>query len=491
MNLYNPTSGFIQPKRKGAWNEGFDPREVNFNFTEANAWQYLFAAQHDIQGQAALAGGDSSYLAKIDAMFDAPVQTTGRVQPDITGLRGQYAHGNEPSHHVSYLASYAGAPAQTAERVRDICKNLYDDSPAGLCGNEDCGQMSAWYVWSALGMYPVEPGSGELVLGSPLFERAVVRPEHGAPTILDAPKATTQPYIDQASWTGLNGHGDEETFRSFLTTQQLRRGGTLNLTMSNQPGERFGVKPEDRPTSRWACPSFVAVPGIEASRTFQSEGTAFKLEHIQPEAQLSYSVDEGATWHVYEEPVTVQETTRILARATLGDLTSCTVEHTILKVNHGWRMTLEHAPDNQYLAGGDQALIDGLKGGDDFRTGEWQGFWGAPMVARIDLGRVCDVASVEVHALQDIKPWIWAPRHIQFSASKDGRDFGIEGRIDVSVEEDDTDVQVLTYRWDNPIRTRYLEIAAAPHAPIPEWHLGRGNDRWMFLDEIQVDIEAP
>ena len=105
---------------------------MNFNFTEANAWQYLFAAQHDIQGQAALAGGDSAFLAKIDAMFNAPVQTTGRIQPDITGLRGQYAHGNEPSHHVSYLASYAGAPFQTAERVRDICTNLYDDSPAGL-----------------------------------------------------------------------------------------------------------------------------------------------------------------------------------------------------------------------------------------------------------------------------------------------------------------------------------------------------------------------
>jgi hypothetical protein len=113
------------------------------------------------------------------------------------------------------------------------------------------------------------------------------------------------------------------------------------------------------------------------------------------------------------------------------------------------------------------------------------------MVARIDLGRVCDVQSVEVHALQDIKPWIWAPRHVEFSASQEGHEFEFEGRVDVTAAENDTDVQVVTYRLDKPIHTRYLEIAAAPHSSIPEWHLGRGNDRWMFFDEIQVDIEAP
>jgi hypothetical protein len=101
------------------------------------------------------------------------------------------------------------------------------------------------------------------------------------------------------------------------------------------------------------------------------------------------------------------------------------------------------------------------------------------------------VQRVEIHALQDIKPWIWAPRYVEFSASKDGRDFNVEGRVDMNVAEDDTDVQVVTYRLDKRIRTRHLEIAAAPHAPIPVWHLGQGNDRWMFFDEIRVDIQTP
>ena len=217
----------------------------------------------------------------------------------------------------------------------------------------------------------------ELVLGSPLFDRAVVSPPKGLPPPC-RPQGNRPPYIDQATWTDLDGHVSEEAHRSFVTTQQLRSGGTLDLAMSGTPGNRFGIDPENRPTSRWASPDFVAVPGIEAPRTFQAQGVSFQLQHIQPDAVLSYSINDGATWDIYDGPVAVQETTHILARATLDDLTSNTVEHTMLKVDHGWHLTLEHAPDNQYLAGGDQALIDGLEGGHDFRTGEWQGFWESP-----------------------------------------------------------------------------------------------------------------
>ena len=146
-NLAHPETGFIQAKRQGAWVEGFDPREVNFNFTEANGWQYLFAPVHDVAGQRDILGGDEGYLARLTALFEAPIQTTGRVQPDITGLIGQYAHGNEPSHHVAYLATYSGDPGATAERVSALCRDMYANTPDGLCGNEDCGQMSAWFVW--------------------------------------------------------------------------------------------------------------------------------------------------------------------------------------------------------------------------------------------------------------------------------------------------------------------------------------------------------
>ena len=170
-NLTNPQTGFIQPKRQGAWVERFDPKEVNFHFTEANAWQYHFAPAHDIEGQIAILGGDAGYLDRLSSLFEETSETTGRVQPDITGLIGQYAHGNEPSHHVAYLATFAGAPHLTSQRVAKIRGEMYHNTPDGLCGNEDCGQMSAWYVWSALGLYPVTPGSGELVIGTPLLPR--------------------------------------------------------------------------------------------------------------------------------------------------------------------------------------------------------------------------------------------------------------------------------------------------------------------------------
>ena len=123
------------------------------------------APVHDVAGQRNILGGDEGHPARLTALFEVPIQTTGRVQPDITGLIGQYAHGNEPSHHVAYLATYSGDPGATAKRVSTLCRDMYANAPDGLCGNEDRGQMSAWFVWSALGMYPVEPGSGEVVVG--------------------------------------------------------------------------------------------------------------------------------------------------------------------------------------------------------------------------------------------------------------------------------------------------------------------------------------
>ena len=489
-NLAHPESGFLQAKRQGAWVEGFDPREVNFNFTEANGWQYLFAPAHDVAGQVAILGGDSAYLARLEALFSAPIETTGRIQPDITGLIGQYAHGNEPSHHVSYLSAYAGDPAAVADRVWQLCHEMYSNAPDGLCGNEDCGQMSAWFVWSALGMYPVEPGSGEVVLGTPYFRRSVVTPA-GSSTSTEIRARGWSPaakYITGLRWHAADGTSSPVLKRSFLPVRDLKDGGMLELLMSSRPDPSFGMQASDRPTSVWEAPGFVAVPGIEAPRTFQKDSTSFQLGHLEPEALLEWSRDDGKTWEGYSGEVWIHQTTDIQARAIAGLDTSVVVNHRILKVNHTWTLTLETPPDNQYTAGGTQALIDGLQGGTDFRTGEWQGYWGEPMVATLDLGKVERVAQISLGALQDIKPWIWTPKRVLFSASKDGRDFDVFHVVDSPVSVTDSTVQVAEFTCRVPVETRYLQIEAEAHGPIPEWHLGRGNDRWMFLDEIVLEF---
>lgn len=178
-NLFDPSSGFMRAKENARWFEPFDPRSVSFNYTEANAWQYSFFAPQDVAGLIELYGGRENFVRKLDQLFSEREELSGRNQLDISGMIGQYAQGNEPSHHVSYLFNYAGAPWRTQELVRRIVDSLYGAEPDGLCGNDDCGQMSAWYVFSAMGFYPVTPGLPYYSIGSPLFDRVTIRLEDG------------------------------------------------------------------------------------------------------------------------------------------------------------------------------------------------------------------------------------------------------------------------------------------------------------------------
>ena len=159
-NVFDPATGFMRARLNGRWYTPFDPREVNNNYTEANSWQYSLFVPQDIAGLTDALGGPEALEARLDAMFGAEEGNTGRTQADITGTIGQYAQGNEPSHHVAYLYDYAGRPDKRQARVDQILETLYSSAPDGLCGNDDCGQMSAWYVLSALGRYPVCPGNG-------------------------------------------------------------------------------------------------------------------------------------------------------------------------------------------------------------------------------------------------------------------------------------------------------------------------------------------
>jgi predicted alpha-1,2-mannosidase len=156
-NLFNTQTGFIQPRRNGGWYAPFNPKEVNNHFTEANAWQYTFYVPHELEALIDAMGGPAKFEQKLDELFTTSSETTGREQADITGLIGQYAHGNEPSHHMAYLYNYIGKPEKTEFRINQILNTMYINSPDGLAGNEDCGQMSAWYVFSSMGFYPFVP----------------------------------------------------------------------------------------------------------------------------------------------------------------------------------------------------------------------------------------------------------------------------------------------------------------------------------------------
>lgn len=245
-NLYDQTVGFMRGRKEdGTWRRPFNPRQLVWaDYTEANAWQYSWSAMQDLPGLVQIMGGDGPFVNKLDSLFTEKAGVLANI-PDITGLIGQYAHGNEPVHHVAYLYNYAGAPYKTQARVRQIMSTLYNDTPAGAPGNNDCGQMSAWYVWSAMGFYPVNPVGGVYVLGSPNVDKATIRlsPSGRTFTMIAAGNSPKNVYIQSAT---LNG---QPLTNSYFTQDQLMAGGTLLLQMGPNPNVNWGRAPGSRPPS--------------------------------------------------------------------------------------------------------------------------------------------------------------------------------------------------------------------------------------------------
>lgn len=233
-NLYNPETGFFQSKNdKGEWIEPFDPYKYGANggypFTEGNAWQYFWYVPQNIPDLIALTGGNKAFTAKLDTFFTTHHQS-GELNDNASGFVGQYAHGNEPSHHVAYLYACAGQPWKTQKYVAHIMNNLYNNTSSGYAGNDDCGEMSVWYIFGALGFYPVNPANGEYVIGTPMLEEATIRLSEGKTFTIKAPrKKGDEIYIRSMK---LNGKKHTE---NFITHQDILNGGTLEFVMSSTP----------------------------------------------------------------------------------------------------------------------------------------------------------------------------------------------------------------------------------------------------------------
>ena len=243
---FDKSINFIRPKMNdGSWRTPYDPfRSVHSvgDFCEGNGWHYTFFVPQHPEGLIALMGGDAPFIAKLDSLFTAEGEMGAEASPDISGLIGMYAHGNEQSHHVTYLYSYAGEPWKTAEKVRFIQDEFYTDQPEGVIGNEDCGQMSAWHVMSAMGFYQVNPSNGVYVFGSPLFPKATIHlPEGKTFEIVAQNNNKENIYIQSVT---LNGQPYE---KSYILYEDIMKGGNLTFVMGNTPNKAFGAAPENRP----------------------------------------------------------------------------------------------------------------------------------------------------------------------------------------------------------------------------------------------------
>jgi len=486
-HLFDPSTGFMRARLDGLWFSPFDPFRVDFNYTEGNAWQYAFFVPQDVEGLVRLHGGREAFADKLDALFSAESQVSGNQLEDISGMVGQYAHGNEPSHHMAYLYAWAGQPWKTQKLVRSIADTMYADRPDGLIGNEDCGQMSAWYLFSALGFYPVDPASGLYVIGTPLFPEAALNFEDGKRFVVRAPGASPRRcYIQSAR---LNG---EPLGRCYLTHAEIVAGGELLFEMGTKPNREWGSGPGAAPPSAIAGPEAVPVPFVAKGTSPFRGTTEVALGDVDPRAVVRFTVDgsePGPASPRFEKPFVLKESATLRAVATVEGLApSPPLTARFSRIPEGRTVRLKGSYSPQYAAGGDEALIDGLRGGTNFRFGRWQGYQGQDLEAVVDLGSPREIHRVAMGFIQEAKGWVMMPRSVVYAVSSDGVEWRTLGAVANSVPDTETAVVVRDFALEfAPATARYVKVVVTKYGALPKWHSGAGSPAFFFCDEILVE----
>jgi predicted alpha-1,2-mannosidase len=485
-NVFDASTGFMRAKMNGRWFEPFDPKEVNFNYTEANSWQYSFFVPQDVSGLVELMGGREKFIESMDRMFNESEETTGRQQSDITGLVGQYAHGNEPSHHMAYLYNYVAQPWKTQKWVRHILDELYTEKPDGLCGNEDCGQMSAWYVLSAMGFYSVTPGQPYYAIGSPLFDEVNMNTGNGKTFTIKAVNNSLQnKYVQSAS---LNGR---DYNKSYISHFDILKGGDIVFEMGPEPNKDWGVNEEDLPESVIKTHLITPVPFVKTgARTFV-ETTAVTLGCISDGAEIYFTLDgskPSLESEKYTTPLTLENSATLSAIAYINGLPeSDALVAEFHKIPVGRKISINTKYASQYSGGGELCLIDFIRGPLNYRTGAWQGYEGVDVNVVIDLGTIQLINKLEMGFLQDVGAWIFMPEEVQYYVSKDGKEFQHIGTVPNEIAHRMLGVNIQNFTLNFVTKARYVKVVAKNMGNCPEWHVGDGHPAWIFADEIVIE----
>jgi putative alpha-1,2-mannosidase len=507
-SLIDPESGYVRPRTNGDFYSPYNPREVNNHFTEANAFQYSFSPVHDIEGWMEVLtnfrGGRDNWnnlprkkqklLVKsrhdvledlLDGLFYASSHTTGRDQADITGLIGQYAHGNEPSHHITYLYNATNNPRRTSYWVHRILGSQYQNAPDGLSGNEDCGQMSAWYVMASMGMYPLVPGKPEYQISTPWWDAIHLELPNGKE--LDITVEDVGTYIMDYD----RGDSVQVPFQKrYFTHEELLEGGQWKVKRGDEPSDwgkvyRYATKMKN-PTP--------PAPIVRVPRTFT--GTA-QVEII-PTGQYDLW-----QYHSYENVKWKKDRkgrVRIGTAYDNGFVTAITPHfgygnHVAKAVFSKRDDNLEAAwvvghPSGQYTAGGPQAMVDGITGDTDWRKGHWVGVQGHDATLEIKLKKSKQVQTVHVGILKDIRAWIAAPQKVEVQVLYEGDD---QWHFFGAMEMDNPLGQEEAVRHDvvlsNP-RTdlvKAIRITYTNAGRLQDWHPGAGYQSYFFTDEVRLE----
>lgn len=475
-NLINPATGFIHPKENGRFLPNFDLRQIDQNYTEGNGWHYTFYAPHDIPALINLMGGELEFCKKLDKLFSKSATPNGRNQADVTGLIGGYAHGNEPSQHSAYLYTYAGQPHKTQKYVRQILTTLYDDTPAGICGNDDAGQMSAWYVMSSMGIYPVSPVDKDYIITTPLFEKSVIHLENGKTFTIIAPEADKKKYISEIY---LNG---KEINDYRISHEDIMKGGELRMVLSNVPVIENEVSEARKLNSKT---DIVITPYLsyEGTATF-TDSLIVEAFAFYPEDTIELAFESGKTLSFVGKGRFVLNESESLSMYSKNGKTSQKVEARFYKIPKGRKVKVLSKYNNQYTAGGDKGLIDQKRGGDNWKLGLWQGYWGEDFVAVLEVNKDGIPSRLGANFIQDQKSWIFLPSEVEYYVSDDGKNYKLLEVVKNDMPERSEEILQKTFYTSKPIEHRFIKVIAKNIKKNPSWHLSAGEKAWLFTDEI-------
>ena len=505
-NLFNPSSKCFRAKSNGGWNRlgSFSPYEINNDYTEANAWQYSFSVPHDIKGLIRMMGGEETFEKQLDELFTTSSNTIGRRQPDVSGMIGQYAHGNEPSHHIAYLYNEIGKPWKTQMIVQQILDDFYKNSPDGLIGNDDCGQMSAWYVWSSIGLYPTCPGNDLYSVSSPVFKNIkVFNKDNCLFNIMT---------IGEGQFIKDFKESNHKTTLKTWDFDNPKYKTDLVYEMDKVPLLNYDNFYSWKPYYRES--EFIYPPNISINSCYKPK-ICFSIDHkqhlnlnnitytsnIKPRLdrlkyKVKYRINDSEIRECkecnFQTDSLIVVSAWTVAYDTLTNIewfpASDTAMALINKNPYNWEVHLNSIPHPEYTAGGKEALIDGLLGSTEWRKGRWIGVQGKDFECSINFDSYKRISEISANFLQDVQPWIFMPKEIIFYVSDDYLNFREVGKVynDVSDTVLDCTIKKFTYKFSEIINVRAIKIKATNYGKLPQWHVSHGEPAYIFVDEVWV-----
>ncbi|MFI5145241.1 MAG: glycoside hydrolase domain-containing protein, partial [Ignavibacteria bacterium] len=378
-------------------------------------------------------------------------------------------------------------PWKTQQLIHKINTEFYKNDPDGLIGNEDCGQMSAWYVMSAMGIYSVCPGQLQYAIGTPQFKKVTIHLENGKKFVITTGNHSENNYYIQSA--KLNGM---DYSKCYLNHSDIMNGGELVFKMGPAANKSWGSGDNDAPETVIKGQTFVPDPYIESDGKTFNGITSLVLKSDFQGAAIYYTTDTSEptmSSQVYKEPIKIQNTATIKCFAFVPEFgKSKIIQGTFHKIPEGRSVTLNSTPAPKYSAGGPDALIDLIRGKRNWRLGDWMGFEGQDFDAVADLGREQKINKIGLGCLMDVWSWIWFPSKIEFSVSSDGVKYSDPQTVNIEMPPVGTyKLTIQEYIVDVNKEIRYIKVHAYNLNKIPAGYPGEGEKMWIFMDEIIVE----